>query len=107
MVDESILISVKDYLHKLIVSGLTVRFGVVFGSQATGTASRWSDIDLLVVSPCFDGPHNRQDVNLMWRLAARTDSRIEPIPCGETQWLQDGASPILEVARREGQPVIP
>jgi uncharacterized protein len=105
MVDESILSSVKQYLRLLGVHGLTVRFAVVFGSQVSGLATPWSDIDLLVVSPRFDGRRSRQDVNLLWRLAARSDSRIEPIPCGERQWQEDGGSPIVEIARREGQQV--
>jgi len=75
--------SVRDYLDQLILHGIAVRFGVIFGSQASGSTTRWSDIDLLVVSPRFDGPRNRQDVNLLWRLATRTDSHIEPIPCGD------------------------
>jgi hypothetical protein len=40
---------------------------------------------------------------LLWRLAARTDSRIEPVPCGEQQWQEDTSSAIVEIARREGE----
>lgn len=102
MVDESVVLAVRSYLHNLQMQGLAVSFGVVFGSQATGRTDRWSDIDLIVVSPRFDAMRNRQDVSLLWRVAARTDARIEPIPCGERQW-SDGSSPIVEVARGEGQ----
>jgi predicted nucleotidyltransferase len=105
MVAESALTAVHNYLSALQANGLPVRFGVVFGSQATGQASQWSDIDLLVVSPQFDGPRRRRDVDLLWRLAARTDSRIEPIPCGERQWKEDTSSAIVEIARRDGQEV--
>ena len=105
MVDESIVLAVRSYLHNLQVQGLAVSFGVVFGSQATGRTDRWSDIDLIVVSPRFDAMRNRKDVSLLWHVAARTDARIEPIPCGEQQW-SDGSSPIVEVARREGQMVV-
>ena len=83
-----------------------VRFAVVFGSQTTGHPDRWSDIDLLVVSPKFDGQRDRRDIDLLWRLAAQTDSRIEPIPCGEIQWREDTSSAIVEIARREGQIVL-
>jgi len=31
-----------------------------------------------------------------------TDSRIEPIACGEREWDADTSRPILEIARREG-----
>lgn len=37
-------------------------------------------IDLLVVSATFDRAFSREAVNCLWRVAARTDSRIEPIP---------------------------
>ncbi|MBI3303560.1 MAG: nucleotidyltransferase domain-containing protein [Deltaproteobacteria bacterium] len=107
MVDESIVIVVRNYLQALQRSGLAVHFGVVFGSQTTGKANEWSDIDLLVVSPHFDGQRNRDDIDLLWRLAARTDSRIEPIPCGERQWQADDSSAIVEVARREGERIDP
>jgi len=29
--------------------------------------------------------------------------QIEPIACGEQQWLEDDASAMIEIARREGQ----
>jgi predicted nucleotidyltransferase len=106
MVDESIVTTVRNYMRALRDHGFAVHLGVVFGSQATGKADEWSDIDLLVVSPRFDGRRNRQDVDLLWRLAARTDSRIEPVPCGEQQWQEDSSSAIVEIARREGEPII-
>jgi len=102
MVDESIVVTVRSYLDNLRTRGLAVSFGVVFGSQATGNTDQWSDIDLIVVSSRFDSARSRKDIGLLWRVAAHTDSRIEPIPCGEQQW-SDGSSPIVEVARREGQ----
>ena len=105
MVDPIIIESVRNYLKKVQKEGIVIRFGVVFGSQVTGQADRWSGIDLLVVSPRFDGSRDRRDIDLMWRLAARTDSRIEPVPCGERQWKDDVSSAIVEIARREGETI--
>ncbi len=85
--------------------GIPVRYGVIFGSQASGHPHTWSDIDLLVVSPRFDDERRREDVNLLWRIAARTDSRIEPIAVGQRQFEEDESSAIIEIARREGQVV--
>jgi len=85
--------------------GVAVRFGVVFGSQLTGDADAWSDIDVLVVSPSFDAPYDYRMVDLLWRLSARVDSRIEPLPCGEHQWEEDDASAVVEIARRHGERV--
>ncbi len=103
MVDESIAKSVKQYMLKVNEAGIPVLYGVIFGSQVKGTADQWSDIDLLVVSPRFDGERSRDDTHLLWRIAARTDSRIEPIAVGERQFEQDDSSAIIEIARREGQ----
>jgi hypothetical protein len=81
--------------------------GVLFGSYAAGHPHLWSDIDLIVVSPAFDGTFSRDAINSLWRAAARTDSRIEPVPCGERQSVEDQVTPIIEVARREGVQVRP
>lgn len=74
-----------------------------FGSQVIGNAHTWSDMDLLVVSPYFDEKRTRADINLLWRIAARTDNRIEPIPVGQRQFVEDDSSAIIEIARREEQ----
>jgi predicted nucleotidyltransferase len=103
MVAEPIVRSIRRYLQVVSEQGIPVRYGIVFGSQVTGRADVWSDIDLLVVSPKYDLPRKREDVNVLWRIAARTDSRIEPIPVGERQYEEDDSSAIIEVARREGQ----
>lgn len=105
MVDESIVKSVQNYLQVCRAQGLEVIFGVLFGSQARGAANQWSDIDLVVVSPAFDGVVHEEDVNLLWHMTAYTDNRIEPIPCGERQWLEDSSSAIIEIARREGKQI--
>lgn len=105
MVDESIIAIVNTYLKTLREKGIPVQFGVIYGSQATGTAHAWSDIDLLVVSPKFDGKYRRSVVNTLWKTAAHIDSRIEPIPVGVERFESDGGSPLLTIARREGQVV--
>jgi predicted nucleotidyltransferase len=106
MLDASVVIVVQNYLKTLQQHGVTVRFGVVFGSQITGQTREWSDIDVLVVSPKFDAPYDGRAIDLLWHLSARVDSRIEPIPCGERQWEEDDASSIVEIARRHGERIL-
>ncbi|MCB0231984.1 MAG: nucleotidyltransferase domain-containing protein, partial [Anaerolineae bacterium] len=107
IVDESIAGTVRQYIAELTKNGLPIDFAVVFGSQARDRSTSLSDIDLLVVSPKFDQNRFRQDVDLLWRVAARTDSRIEPIAVGVQQFEEDDSSAIVEIARREGQKVYP
>jgi hypothetical protein len=40
------------------------------------------DIDVLIVSPQYDQTCRRDDVDLLWHIAAQTDNRIEPVPVG-------------------------
>lgn len=105
MVDPAIVDSVKKYLNALTEAGMSVSFGVIFGSYACGTANALSDIDLLVVLSECDEVIPREIVKKLWRIAARTDSRIEPIACGEIQWKNDVSSAIIEIARTQGQTV--
>jgi predicted nucleotidyltransferase len=105
MVQPAIINGVRKYLNKLSETGLTVNFGIVFGSYATGSATEYSDIDLIVVSSDFDNSISRDQIKKLWRTAARVDSRIEPIPCGRLQWQNNVSSAIIEVAKTEGQPV--
>lgn len=108
MVDAAVVKAIRHYVGVLRRDhGLDVERAVVFGSYAKGRADEWSDIDLVVVAPRFDGHFSRDDVSLLWRVAAHTDSRIEPIPCGVRQWDEDQSSAIIEIARREGQVILP
>ena len=102
MAEESVIMAVRKYLSELLRAGIPVRFGIIFGSQARKDTHKWSDVDLLVISPLYDESYSREDINLLWRTAARTDSRIEPIPVGLNRWETDDGSTIIEIARREG-----
>jgi len=53
LVPESVVLAVQKYLQILLEQNIPVTFGVVFGSQVHDEAGQWSDIDLLVVSPCY------------------------------------------------------
>jgi predicted nucleotidyltransferase len=106
MADGSVVDVVRKYLGALTDSGILVDFAVIFGSHASNTADEWSDMDLLVVSPAFDNQSSRRHVDLLWRLAARIDNRIEPVPCGAARWCEDRTSPLLEMVRREGEQVV-
>jgi len=105
MVAQSVVKAVERYLQALQEHGIGSRFAVVFGSQVSGGTDEWSDIDVLVVAAQFDRDRRRADIDLLWRLAARIDSRIEPVPCGARQWDEDTSSAIIEIARRRGERV--
>ena len=107
MVQQSILDIVRNYLWAVNNSGIHASRAVLFGSRARGEARPDSDVDLVIIAPEFDGRRDRKLVNRLWELQTSTDWRIEPIVCGERQWLEDDTSPIIEMARREGEVITP
>jgi len=101
MVESKIANVIKQYLMALPAVGIHASKAILFGSYAKGGSDQWSDIDLVVIAPEFDGPREISLIKSLWRTTA-IDSRIEPIPCGEKEWETDQSRPILEIARREG-----
>lgn len=101
MVEDAIVETVKRYLGSLPAFGIHAGRAVLFGSFARGAAQEYSDIDLVVIAPEFDGVRDIEMVKNLWR-ATVADDRIEPIPCGELEWESGNGRPILEIARREG-----
>lgn len=103
MVDRSIEQSIKFYLQAVRQAGIDAKRAVLYGSRARGTAGAESDIDLIVIAPEFDRYPDRELVERLWQLRARTDHRIEPVPCGEAEWdAPITARAIIEIAHREG-----
>jgi uncharacterized protein len=102
MVSQSIEIIIRQYLKAAADAGIHSRRAVLFGSQVNGLTDEWSDIDLIVIAPELEPPHDNRLIDKLWELRAFTDSRVEPIPCGEREWDTDQSRPILHIARREG-----
>lgn len=73
-----VLANVERFLA-VVRQRLRIDAAYLFGSQATGTARPWSDIDVAVVSPDFSEDLFQERVALML-CAAAIDDRIEPRP---------------------------
>ena len=106
MVKQAVIESVRSYLGALPALGIHPRSAVLFGSYAQDCAGEYSDIDLIVIAPEFDGSRELSLIKRLWQ-ATVADNRIEPIPCGEREWETDQSRPIIEIARREGVVITP
>ena len=102
MVESTIVSALRRYIVALGTFGIHVSKLVLFGSFARGDANEYSDIDLVVIAPEFDGPRELTIVEKLWLATASADDRIEPIPCGEREWETEHGRPILDIARQEG-----
>jgi uncharacterized protein len=105
MVKQTVLDIVREYLQAVNQAGIRAERAVLYGSWARDEAGPDSDIDLVVLAPDFDERQDRELVGRLWSLRVETPEawRIEPIPCGEREWLEDDSRAIIEIARREGE----
>lgn len=77
--DQHILNIVALYQKNLERAGIIPKQLIVFGSQATGKAKKWSDIDLCVVSDTF-GQDRFSDRLTLMHLRDDNTLDIEPHP---------------------------
>lgn len=76
-----------------------IQAAYLYGSQAQGMATEWSDIDVAVISPDFAEDLFQERLVLM-RLAAQVDDRIEPHPFRPADFTP--TAPLVSEIRRTG-----
>ena len=76
--DEQVNETIQNFLRE-VRKKYHVQRAYLYGSFARGTAGKWSDIDLAIISPDFSDDVFKDRLNLM-RIAASIDNRIEPRP---------------------------
>lgn len=101
MVDTKVIEIVKKYLRILSEEGIIISKAYLYGSQARGTATEDSDIDLMIVSPLFDENTDKY-APVLWLSTRKASYKIEPIAVGEKRFLTDNISPLIETVREEG-----
>ncbi|MDP4176700.1 MAG: nucleotidyltransferase domain-containing protein [Bacteroidota bacterium] len=101
MVDSKVIEIVKKYLSILSQEGITISKAYLYGSQARGTATEDSDIDLMVISPLFDENTDKY-APILWLSTRKASYKIEPIAIGEKRFQTDDMSPLIETVRQEG-----
>ncbi|MEF8823753.1 MAG: nucleotidyltransferase domain-containing protein [Desulfohalobiaceae bacterium] len=102
MVNESIIDSIRKYVEEASKSGLHISEAVLFGSHARGEADQESDLDVLIVCAEYQESSSERIKDLLWALRTKTDSRIEPVPISEKDWLSGAGGIIADIARKEG-----
>jgi predicted nucleotidyltransferase len=105
MAKQTVVNIIRDYLRAVNQVGIRASRAILFGSWIRNEARADSDIDLVVIAPEFDKNRGRELIGKLWELRIETPEawRIEPIACGEREWVEDDSRAIIEIARREGE----
>jgi predicted nucleotidyltransferase len=80
-----------------------IKEAYLYGSHAKGKASKWSDIDIAVISTEFSDDLFEERVALM-RIAVRIDDRIEPYPFLETTFTSN--NPLRDEIQKHGVRIV-
>lgn len=70
---------IKDYARHLHREGLPIKYIYIYGSYAKGTARRWSDIDVCVISTKFD---KIDPLTFLWKKKRNKDVEAIISPVG-------------------------
>jgi predicted nucleotidyltransferase len=87
-IDKVVLKNVKTFLDRLDRAGIHVTKAYLFGSQLTGRADKWSDVDVAVISPQISDDRFEERVTLT-KIAVSVDDRIEPLPFNPAGFVKD------------------
>ncbi len=93
----------RKYKEALVELGLPVNMVYVFGSRVTGTANKWSDLDVCVVSPLFSSDR-QSDRSFLLNISRKVSEEIEPHPMTKED-LNNKFNPLANEIRKHGIPI--
>lgn len=95
---------VKKYAEKLKEKKYPFVAIYLFGSYAKGTAGKWSDIDVAVVSDKMKRDRSENE-NLLWHIRRDVDSMIEPYGFTVKDF-QDDNDPMVHEIKKTGIKIV-
>ncbi len=92
------------FISKL-VKAIKVEAIILFGSYINGSPGEWSDFDVAVISPDFNGMGMPERQSLLARLGLGCDTRISPIGYPSSEYRNPGRHSFLREIIRTGRVV--
>lgn len=85
--------------------GIRVEALILYGSYAKGEPNKWSDFDVAVISPDFEGIPLPKRQEMLADLSHGTDPRIEPIGYASSEYHEPGRHSFLREIIESGRVV--
>ena len=89
----------STYIKLLRSEGIFVEKAFLYGSYLTNTATKDSDIDLMIVT---DDDTDDYLAGKIWNLTRKVNSRIEPFIVGSNRFNSNDNSPLIDLVKRIG-----
>jgi len=94
--------AIDDFIQRL-QRGIRVEAVILYGSHAHGNPDEWSDIDLAVISPDFEGLRMPERQRMVSRLTFERYHDIEPIGYPSSEYHDPGPHSFLREIIRTGR----
>jgi uncharacterized protein len=98
---------IKDAVYRfidLLSQRITIDRVVIYGSYAKGSHTKYSDVDIAVFSPDFNGKSPIACTTLLFSIARYIeDVCLEPIGFGNDVWFED--NPFVQEIKRTGNEI--
>lgn len=92
---------IKKFIKEVKKQGISVDRVILYGSYAKGKLRADSDIDVAVVSRSF-GKDRVEEGMILFRIAGKIDSRLEPVPISINAYENDTWIPLIYEIRERG-----
>jgi len=96
---ETVYEIIRQFKEILETTGIKAEKIILYGSYADGTPHEGSDIDLVVISPDFEGRGLWERIKMISKAIRIIFEPIEAIPLTPEEW-ERGDSMMVEIAKR-------
>lgn len=96
---KSVVAIVERFAHELLDRGIRPQQVILYGSQAAGTATEASDIDVVVISESFYGKSYWERIEVLTDAIYAVYAPVEAVAMTPEEW-QTGDSMIIDFARK-------
>ena len=99
MAQNEVIAILKSYIFLLKTEGITVDRAFLYGSYLSNTATKDSDIDLMIVT---NDEYDDYLVGKIWSLTKKVNSKIEPFVVTANRFNSNDDSPLIDLVKRTG-----
>jgi predicted nucleotidyltransferase len=96
---KAVVAIVESFVRELQARGIRPQQVILYGSQAAGTATEASDIDVVVVSESFSGRSYWERIEVLTEAIYAVYAPVEAVAMTPEEW-QAGESMIVDFARK-------
>lgn len=99
MAKNEVIDILKRYIYLLRSEGIIIDRAFLYGSYLSNTATKDSDIDLMIV---MDNENDDDLAGKIWSLTQKVNTKIEPFLVGKNRFYNNDPSPLIDLVKKTG-----